>query len=324
MSESRRVTVVSHGPNCLDGLTCAVVAARYFEGRRYEPTFASNREIDDVLRSYDPSHPDDEELWITDISWRDSSTDLHMDSLAARGLQIYWIDHHKTAIDRRAEGKLNVRFTDYVLDDSYSASRLLFNYLRTRAAERGESKPDLLALENLVLLADDIDRWVLAIPGSRELALAVRAMTQQDAYRALLRLDSSLTYTPELESARRRVQDELKRTFSLAEATRHVADLPSRGLTVVAAECVDYAGEVADRWSKSFACAVFALYDHRSAGISFRRTPDCTVDLSRLAGAFGGGGHPAAAGCQMQTAGSNRSIEIARKVVDALARGADR
>ena len=323
MPESRRVTVVSHGPNCLDGLTCAVVAARYFIGRRFEPIFASNREIDDVLRAYDPTHPDDEELWITDISWRDSSTDLHLNSLARRGLAIYWIDHHKTAIDRRAEGKLNVKFSDFVLDDAFSASRLLFNHLRARAAAREESKPELLALEKLVLLADDVDRWVLDIQGSRELALAMRAMNQQDAYRALLALDSNLTYTPEIERALKRVQDELKRTFSLAEATRHIAELPARGVTVVAAECIDYAGEVADRWSKTFAQTVFALYDHRSAGISFRRTPDCTVDLSRLAGVFGGGGHPAAAGCQITTIGVNRASEIARKVVEALARGAD-
>ena len=323
MPESRRVTVVSHGPNCLDGLTCAVVAARYFGGRRYEPIFASNREIDDVLRAYDPSHPDDEELWITDISWRDSSTDLHLDSLAARGLHVYWVDHHKTAIDRRAEGKLNVRFTGFVLDDSYSACRLLFNYLRSRAAERGESKPELLALEKLVLLADDVDRWILAVPGSRELGLAMRAMPQQEAYRALLAMDADLTYAPAIENALRRVQEELKRTFALADETQLVNALPSRGLTVVAAECVDYAGEVADRWSKSFERAVFALYDHRSAGISFRRTPDCTVDLSRLAGAFGGGGHPAAAGCQIATTGTHRASEIARRVLEALARGVD-
>jgi oligoribonuclease NrnB/cAMP/cGMP phosphodiesterase (DHH superfamily) len=324
MVNARRVTLVSHGPNCLDGLTCAVVAARYFAGRRFEPMFASNREIDEVLRGYDPTHPDDEELWITDISWRDSTTDLHLSQLVERGLRIYWVDHHKTAIDRRAEGKLNVKFTEHVLDASYAASRLLFEYLVKRSTEHGESRPGLLALRNLVLLADDVDRWVLEVPGSRELALAVRAMSQQDAYRSLLAMDSSLTYPPEVRRALERVQDELRKTFAMAEATRHVADVPSRNVSVVAAECDDYAGEIADRWSKAQQRAVFALYDHRSDGISLRRTPDCTVDLSRLAGAFGGGGHPAAAGCQIQTTGADRSCEIARKVVDALVRGADR
>jgi oligoribonuclease NrnB/cAMP/cGMP phosphodiesterase (DHH superfamily) len=324
MPAARRVTVVSHGPNCLDGLTCSVVAARYFAGRRFEAIFASNREIDDVLRSYDPTHPDNEELWITDISWRDSSTDLHLRSLTERGLELYWIDHHKTAIDRRAEGKLQVPFTAFVLDDSYAASRLLFEHLCSRVTERGESKPGLLALRNLVMLADDVDRWVLEVPGSRELALAVRAMAQQDAYKALLAMDSTLAYTPDIERASRRVKEDLEKTFAMAHATRHVAELPPRGLIVVAAECDDYAGEIADRWGKDFQRAIFVLYDHRSDGISLRRTPDCAVDLSRLAASFSGGGHPAAAGCQIATSGNDRSAEIARKVVEALARGADR
>jgi oligoribonuclease NrnB/cAMP/cGMP phosphodiesterase (DHH superfamily) len=324
MSIARRVTFVSHGPNCLDGLTCTVVAARYFAGRRFEPIFASNREIDDVLDTYGPTHPADEELWITDISWREPATDLHLGALVERGLELYWIDHHKSAIDRRAEGKLQVPFTEFVLDDSYAASRLLFEYLCKRAAARGESKPGLLALRNLVMLADDVDRWVLAVPGSRELSLAVRAMAQQEAYHSLLAMDSNLTYPPEVERAFRRVKDELAKTFAMAESTRHVAELPSRSLMVVAAECDDYAGEIADRWSKQYERTVFALYDHRSDGISLRRTPDCPVDLSRLAGSFGGGGHPAAAGCQIVSSGYDRSSEIARKVVEALSRGADR
>jgi nanoRNase/pAp phosphatase (c-di-AMP/oligoRNAs hydrolase) len=165
---------------------------------------------------------------------------------------------------------------------------------------------------------------VLAIPGSRALALAVRAMTQQEAYKALLAMDSNLTYTPDVERALRRVEGELENTFAMAHATRHVAELPSRSLTIVAAECEDYAGEIADRWSKDFERAVFVLYDHRSDGISLRRTPDCVIDLSRLAGSFGGGGHPAAAGCQIVTSGLDRSGEIARKVAEALSRGADR
>ena len=46
-----------------------------------------------------------------------------------------------------------------------------------------------------------VSRWVLAVPGSRELSLAMRAMSQQDAYRALLGLGSDLAYTPEIERA---------------------------------------------------------------------------------------------------------------------------
>ncbi len=322
MLDERRVTVVSHGPSCLDGTTCAVVAARYFAGRRFEPVFANNRDIDEILLGYDPTHPDEEELWITDISWREPATSVHLDALVADGLKLYWIDHHKSAIDRRKEGHLNVAFTDFVLEDRYAASRLLYEYLCKRAEDGGESHPGLLALHNLVMLADDVDRWVLRIEGSREMALAVRAMRQSEAYRTLLSMDSRLTPTPAIERALERVTAELAESLDLAVATRQVAPVPDADLVIVAAECDDYAGEIADRWKDDYDCAVFALYDHRGDCISFRRTPGCSVDLSRLAARFGGGGHPAAAGCNMTTTGNDRSAQITRRIVEAISQEA--
>jgi len=323
--EERRITLVSHGPNCLDGLTCAVVAARYFAGRRFEPVFASNREIDEVLQRYDPTQPEHEELWITDISWREAATDLHLNSLVGRGLRLYWVDHHRTAVERRAEGYLSVEFTDFVLDESYAASRLLFEYLSQRADTSDGSQSGLAESRNLVMLADDVDRWVLALEGSRRLALTVRAMEQHEAYRALLAMGSDAKLNAELEAAAARVDDELATTFSVAEETQQTIDVPSRNIMVVAAECDGYAGEVADHWNSRFQRAVYALYDHRSGGISLRRTPDCDVDLSRLAAAFGGGGHPAASGCPMAlVVGKGRASTIGRAFADALERGVDR
>ena len=324
MASGRRVTVVSHGPNCLDGLTCAVVAARHFAGREFQPTFASNRHIDETLRRYCPANPDREELWITDISWRDDETTQHLNNLVARGLELHWVDHHKSALEAREAGKLQARFTDYVLDMKYAASRLLFEELCARDAAAGAPNPDLLALRNLVITADDNDRWILAVKGSRELALAVRAMDQQEAYRALLEMNSDLAYGPELRRAHDRVQAELASTFRLAESTCTLKQVDGRDVRVVAAECDGYPGEIADRWRDRERSAVFALYDRRGGGISFRRTPDCTVDLSRLASSFGGGGHEAAAGCEVPVSGPDRAASLADKVVDALKRGVDR
>jgi len=320
MTDTRRVTLVSHGPNCLDGLTCAVVAARYFAGRRFEPVFASNREIDEVIRAYDPTHPHDEELWITDISWKDRATDLHLNSLVERGLKLFWVDHHKSAMDRRAQGELVVSFSDFVLEDTYSAARLLYEFLCKRATAEGRSKPGLLALENLVLLADDVDRWILKIDGSRKLALAVRAMEQHEAYCALLSMSSDIKYPPELEQASARVELELQRTFELAERTRKTTRVQDTEVSVVTAECDGYAGEVADRWGADCRNTVFALYDLRSDGISLRRSPDSYVDLSRLASAFGGGGHPAASGCQISTDSADRATGIGRAIAEELIR----
>jgi len=323
MKSGRRVTVVSHGPNCLDGLACAVVAARYFAGRPFHATFASNRAIDDVLRNFNPDQPADEELWITDISWRDDETTAHLNELVDQGLELYWVDHHKTALEARQRGRLQAHFTDFVLDMSYSASRLLFEYLCRRTADRGESRPGLMALRNLVMTADDVDRWILKIEGSRELALAVRALDQQEAYKALMAMDSSLTYGVDLRRARDRVDRELQTTLLLANSTCRVRQIPARNVTVIAAECDGYAGEIADRWRERFERGIFTLYDRRGGGISFRRTPDCPIDLSRLAAAFGGGGHEAAAGCEVEVPGPNRAARLMDMVAEALEREAD-
>lgn len=323
MPNERRVTVVSHGPNCLDGLTCAVVAARHFAGREFHPIFASNRHIDESLRRFSPSQPDREALWITDISWRDDETTQHLNSLVDRGLELHWVDHHKSALEARQNGKLQAKFTDYVLSMEYAASRLLFNKLCAEDEAAGQTNLDLLALHNLVMTADDNDRWILAIEGSRELALTVRAMEQKDAYNALMEMNSDLAYGPELRRAHDRVQRELAATLRLAESTCAEHEIPERGLRVVATECDGYSGEIADRWRDRYQQAIFALYDRRGGGISFRRTPDCKVDLSRLANHFGGGGHEAAAGCEMQVTGPDRASCLARKTADALRQGVD-
>ncbi len=316
---------MSHGPHCLDGLTCAVVISRNFAGGRIETIFTGNNDIDDQIRAYSPLDPNKEELWITDISWRQDETDAHLNRLAERGLELYWVDHHKTAIERKAAGHLAADFTEYVLDDRYCASRLLFEHLCDRAHKRGESHPGLFALKNLVMLADDVDRWILKIDGSRELALAVRTMRQDDAFRVLLSMDSKLTYTPELQRAMMKVGQELQITLALAAETFYEISVPERGVSVVSAECDGFTGEIADRWTRarSRTGTVYALYDRRTHGVSMRRSPDCTVDLSRLAMHFDGGGHAAAAGCKIDASPANRPMEIAGQVADAIADGID-
>ena len=120
--------VVSHGPHCLDGVAAAVAVARYQAGRADVHTrFASNSEVDAVLRDLAPARGD--ELWITDISWREPETDVHLTRLARAGVLIYWIDHHRSALERFRAGQVNVPFTDFVLSEDYAASRLVYDYL---------------------------------------------------------------------------------------------------------------------------------------------------------------------------------------------------
>ena len=293
----KQVHVVSHGPHCLDGVAAAVAVARYHEGAaEVVPQFAGNNEIDAVLRSLRPEQGRDAELWITDISWRDPSTDAHLRTLADAGLRIYWIDHHRTALERFAAGAVNVPFAGRVLSEEHAASRLTYDYLARRLAAEGRALPAFAALGPLIAMADDNDRWLHRVPGSRELAWVVRTLGAE-AYEELLGIDERVTYTPRMAAARARVEAEIAHSLAVADASRTERRIGD--VTLVSAVCDGHPSEIADAWGRQSRNTVFALYDAKSLAVSLRRSPDCRVDLSHVAGALGGGGHAAAAGCEL-------------------------
>jgi hypothetical protein len=295
----RLVHIVSHGPHCLDGVASAVAIARYYSGIEVRPTFSGNPRINEVIRGLSiEASVGEQELWITDISWTAPETDAFLRQLADQGLKIYWIDHHRTAIERLRSGKIDVPFTHKIVDDSYAAARLVFDYLRERSAREGRPSPELEGFEKVVRMADDNDRWLHQVDGSWELALTLRSMNGAEAFDELMKVDESVTYTPRMRAAYEKVEEELRASVALAERSRIVRDLPS-GVKVVGAACDGYPSEIADRWGREIPNAVFVLFDLKSGALSYRRSPDCRIDLSQLAQAFGGGGHPAAAGSEM-------------------------
>ena len=122
-------------------------------------------------------------------------------------------------------------------------------------------------------LADDNDRWIHALAGSRELALTVGAMRGATAYRELLAVDADVTYTPAMREAEARVTAEVAATHALAAETRRERRVGD--VTVLAAWCAGYPSEIGDAWGKATPNAVVALYDTKSDGVSFRRSPAC-------------------------------------------------
>ena len=312
------VHVVSHGPGCLDGCTAVVVVARYYRDATVVPHFSSNAKINDTLLGLrrEPAAAA-HEVWITDISWTDPAVDRHLQSLVDAGVRIFWIDHHRTAVERHRRGEVNVRLTDYVLDEQSAASRLTYEYLHSRLrAERRENEW-FEGVQLLVAMADDNDRWVHQIPGSRTLGQLVNLLGSE-AYRELLDIDPAVTYTPRLREAEQQLDAELRYSFEVAERSRVMQQV--QDLAVVGAVCDGYPSEIADAWGKTSSRTIFALFDTRALSVSLRRSPDCTLDLSHLAGALGGGGHPAAAGCELAQLRRGLAEQLAALVADAVRR----
>ena len=314
----RLVHIVSHGPHCLDGVAAAVAIARYYSGVDVRPRFSGNPKINEVILGLPIEAPlVDQELWITDISWTAPETDAFLRRLAERGLKIFWIDHHRTAIERAKNGSIDVPFTHRIVDDRYSAARLVFEYLNERLRSEGRRSAALESFAQIVRMADDNDRWLHEVPGSWELALTLRAMDGPEAFDELLGIDERGTYTPPMRAAFERVEAEMKESFELAERSRSATSLED-GVTVVAAVCNGYPSEIADRWGKNTPNAVFVLFDLKSGALSYRRSPDCKVDLSQVAGAFGGGGHPAAAGSEMPELLAQLAETAGRRVAEVM------
>ncbi|MBI3757552.1 MAG: hypothetical protein HY267_06205 [Deltaproteobacteria bacterium] len=303
MSHSQIVHIVSHGPYCLDGVAAAVAVARYRLDATIIPHFSGNEHINDILQTIGPDvAPTGSELWITDISWTAKETDAHLRDLANRGVKIFWFDHHRTALKRYAAGDINVPFTAHIVTEEFSAARLVYKYLEEQLATTRRTNPRFSDFRQAVAMADDNDRWIHAISGSRELAWTIRTMGADEqslaGYEALLDIDAEVTYTPSMREAYARTAKEIEDSFALAEKSRFDLPLPGTPYTLVTALCEGYASEIGDAWGKKATQTILAFYDLAGEGVSLRRSPDCLIDLSQLAQFFGGGGHAAAAGCR--------------------------
>ena len=296
MAKTRTIQIISHGPSCLDGVMAAAAIARFFEGDRVIANLPGNNESDRAIQSLklrDKSGAD--EIWITDLSWTQPDTAAHLKELSEAGARIFWIDHHRTAVSRADAPEFKVPFAGKVLSEKYSAARLTFDFLKRREEElSAEKRREFEAFRRFAEIADDHDRWIHKIPESPDWALAVQTLGGIPSYREIIKLHEPVM-SRRLREALRAAQDAMRRSMELADSTLVVREL-GNGVTIRTACCFGYSSEVAAHLYANTTQTVIALFDLRSQGVSLRRSPDCEVDLSKLAEQFGGGGHAAASG----------------------------
>jgi len=295
--ERRTITVISHGPSCLDGVMAAAAIRRFYRDDRVHTTLAANGDSDRVIQAIKiRSRAETQEIWITDLSWTSLETAAHLRALGGDGARLFWIDHHRSAVSRANAPEFDVPFTGRVLSEEYSAALLTFNYLKHMAEQAGDEARARTYREFLPFaeIADDHDRWIHRIPGSADWALAVQTLGGIESYREVIRLNTAVM-SRRLKTALEAGHGAMDKSLQIAKATMIERSLDN-GLRVRTACCVGYSSEVAANLYEGQYQTVIALFDLRSLGVSLRRSADCEVDLSELARHFGGGGHAAAAG----------------------------
>jgi oligoribonuclease NrnB/cAMP/cGMP phosphodiesterase (DHH superfamily) len=323
--KKKSALVVSHGPFCLDGVAAAACVGRFYGESRVTPVFTHPSEVDRAIEEASRASKEPRDLWIADITWKDPKTENLFKDLIRQGWRIFWVDHHTIALEKDEAEIQSLGLTGWVASNRFSAARLLYDYLISAEALLGKAPSSLKRFEKAVLLADDNDRWIHKLRGSRELALTVAALGGTVAYRELLHLNADLRYSPRMKEAYRTASRELSDSIALAMRTR-LEKTADDGLKIVAALCKGYTSEVAEALRQTMmknsdrnaTRAIFLLYNLEDQRISLRRTSACEVDLARLAGRFGGGGHPAAAGFELPEAQGYLQSFLADRLKQAL------
>ncbi|HLH77371.1 MAG TPA: hypothetical protein VKV28_11245 [Candidatus Binataceae bacterium] len=306
---SPKIQIVSHGPACFDGVVAAATVARFYHGYAVTPILAANQDSDRILQEIVTKQPGDE-IWITDLSWNQVETAIHLRQMADAGARIFWIDHHRSALRRLGQPEFAVPFAGQALSEDYCASRLTFDFLNQRH-DLPDSAARRQALSNffpIVDLADDHDRWIHRLEPSRDWALAVQTLGGMESYYELLKLTTP-TMSPALSQALESGRRAMSQSMDLARSTLRERAL-GQGLSLLTACCFGYSSEVAAAIYQDRTNAIVALLDMRSGGVSLRRSADCQADLSQIASALGGGGHAAASGFILEHARTALGAEL--------------
>ncbi|MCM3706746.1 MULTISPECIES: DHH family phosphoesterase [Cytobacillus] len=283
--------------NDLDGVGCGIVAKIAF-GKdvevRYNSVMGLDYQIEKLLEN--EKNIKDDFLIITDLSVNDENL-IRLDDLAKSGGKVRLIDHHKTALhfNDYSWGRVKVQYEDGRLT---AATSLLYEYLQ----EHELIEPSQ-SLDEFVELVRQYDTWewdknenwkakslndlffMVSIDEFEE-KMTERIMNSDtfefdDFEQKLLEMEEE-----KIERYVRRKKRELIQTF----IGEHCAG-------IVHAE--NYHSELGNELGKEYPHLDYiAILNLGGKKISFRTIHD-HVDVSAVAGKYGGGGHAKASGCSM-------------------------
>ena len=285
--------LLSH--NDLDGVGCGILAKLAFGKQvkvRYNSVSSLNREIEFFLEH---DHPDTF-LLITDLSPNEENEKRLNDFYHAKG-KIQLLDHHKTALHLN-----DYEWGHVLVEDNEgkltSATSLLYEYLVTH-----ELLEPADAITEFVELVRQYDTWEWEKNENHQAhslnALFFLVSMEEFEEKMMERLRSSEHFDfDEFEKKILNMEDDKieryirrkKREIVQAEVEDHIVG-------IVHAE--SYHSELGNELGKEYPHLDYiAILIMGGKRISFRTIHD-HIDVSEIAGHFGGGGHQKASGCSL-------------------------
>lgn len=283
--------------NDLDGVGCGIVARIAF-GKdvevRYNSVMGLDYQIEKLLEN--EKNIKDDFLMITDLSVNDENL-IRLDDLAKGGGNVRLIDHHKTALhfNDYSWGRVKVQYEDGRLT---AATSLLYEYLQ----EHEMIQPSQ-ALDEFVELVRQYDTWEwdqnenIKAKNLNDLFFMIsieefeEKMTERIMNSDTFEFDEFEQKLLDMEEEKieryvRRKKRELIQTF-IGEYCAGIVHAES------------YHSELGNELGKEYPHIDYiAILNLGGKKISFRTIHD-HVDVSAVAGKFGGGGHAKASGCSM-------------------------
>lgn len=294
--------------NDLDGVACGILFRLAFGERvdvRYNSVSGLNFQVERYFERMNERMKKEDLLFITDLSVNDEIAEK-INEFVLSGGKAKLIDHHKSAL----------HFNDYTWGDVKvedengtltSAASLVYEYLVNEShLQKNRS------LDEFVELVRQYDTW------DWDILKNYKAKNLNDLFFMISIEDFEQRIVPRLQEGKHFEFDEFEQKLLEMEEDkidryikrkkREIVQINTNGLYGGIVHAESYHSELGNELGKEFPHLDYiAIINLGGKKISFRTIHD-DVDVSDIAGEFGGGGHAKAAGCSMSGEAYTRYI----------------
>ncbi len=285
--------LLSH--NDLDGVGCGIIAKLAFGESveiRYNSVSSLNLEVERFL----DQKPENTFLFVTDLSVSEENA-IRLDDYYKKGGKVQLIDHHKTALHLNDFdwGHVVVEDADGV---STCATSLLYEYL----VKNGHLPPSD-SLNEFVELVRQYDTWDWEkndnIDAQKLNALFYLISFDEFVEKMVTRLASNEHFFFDEVEQQILELEEKKIERYIRRKRRELVQTQIDGLYAGVVYAESYHSELGNELGKEYPHLDYiAILNIGGKRVGFRTIHD-HVDVSKVAGTYGGGGHVKASGCTM-------------------------
>jgi uncharacterized protein len=297
--------------NDLDGVACGILFRLAFGDKadiRYNSVSGLNFQVEKYFERMNDRMKREDHLYITDLSVNHEVTEK-INEFVNEGGKAKLIDHHKTALhfNEYSWGRVKVEDESGTLT---SAASLVYDYLvqENHLARNG-------SLDEFVELVRQYDTWdwdILKNYKAKNLNdLFFMVSIEEFEERMVSRLTSGESFDYDDFEKKLLEMEEDKIERYIRRKKREIIQIEYDGLYGGVVHAESYHSELGNELGKEYPHLDYiAILNLGGKKISFRTIHD-DVDVSAVAGEFGGGGHAKASGCSMNKEAYHRYIEQA-------------